>query len=72
MRVGGMKQDVEDLKTVVSYLQNNFGYVVDIVIAHSRGGLVAFNWMCTEPQQVKDVTGFVNVSARYRMVSRSL
>lgn len=65
-RQGGPADDVEDLCAVVDYLKVNFGYVVDMLVGHSRGALVAFRWICTA-EDGKNVSSFVNVAGRYRM-----
>ncbi|KAJ8081034.1 hypothetical protein PM082_017874 [Marasmius tenuissimus] len=65
----GMENDVEDLRTVVAFLSQTYGYHVDLVIAHSRGSLVGFRWMCTLTlaEGERFPSGYVNLSARYRM-----
>jgi len=69
-RQGCFKEDVEDLSVVVGYLRREYGYVIDLVVGHSRGSLVGLRWMCTS-EEGQSVTGFVNVSGRYRMVLSS-
>lgn len=70
-RQGALTDDVVDLSTVVTYLTNGqFGYEVDLLVGHSRGSVVAFHWLCTS-EEGKRVSGFVNVSGRYRMGVRS-
>ncbi|KAH9059976.1 Alpha/Beta hydrolase protein [Lactarius vividus] len=63
---GGFADDVEDVRVVVAYLTQEYGYKIDLVIGHSRGSVVAMRWLCTSDEG-KHVSGFVNVSARYRM-----
>lgn len=65
-RHGSPEGEIVDLSVVVDYLKGNYGYEVDLLVAHSRGALVAFNWLCTS-EYGKNVGGFVNVSGRYRM-----
>ena len=64
--MGAFVDDVADLEAVVAYLTNQFGYVVDLIIGHSRGVVTAFRWMCMA-KEAATVRGFVNVSGRYRM-----
>ena len=64
--MGGFVDDVRDLEAAVAYLTNQFGYVVDIIIGHSRGVVTGFRWMCTA-KEAQTVRGFVNASGRYRM-----
>ncbi|TFK73186.1 alpha/beta-hydrolase [Pluteus cervinus] len=59
-------EDIEDIKTVVAYLKSTYGYVIDLVVAHSRGVLSAFKWICTT-EDGRNISGFVNASGRYRM-----
>ncbi|KAH8822556.1 ectomycorrhiza-regulated esterase [Flagelloscypha sp. PMI_526] len=63
---GGIHEDVEDLEAVVAYLKNSFGYVIDMLVGHSRGSVVALRWMCTAPE-APHISAVVNVSGRYRM-----
>lgn len=67
---GALEEDLEDLVAVVDYLKATYGYVVDLVVGHSRGSLVAFRWLCTS-EEGKLVSGYVNASGRYRMNVRS-
>ena len=64
-----MDNDVEDLRIVVAYLSQTYGYHVDLIIAHSRGSTVGFRWMCTLnlAEGERPPSGYVNLSARYRM-----
>ncbi|KAG6816995.1 hypothetical protein H0H87_000890 [Tephrocybe sp. NHM501043] len=39
-RQGALDEDLVDLKIVVEYLKSTYGYVVDVVVGHSRGSLV--------------------------------
>ncbi|KAI0035215.1 Alpha/Beta hydrolase protein [Vararia minispora EC-137] len=58
--------DVEDLRVVVRHLTSTYGYVVDLLVGHSRGSVVAMLWICNS-EEGKNIGGFVNVSGRYRM-----
>ncbi|KAF8269387.1 ectomycorrhiza-regulated esterase [Lactarius quietus] len=63
---GGLANDVEDVRVVVAYLTQKYGYKIDLLVGHSRGSIVAMRWLCTSDES-KYVGGFVNVSARYKM-----
>ncbi len=65
-RQHGLEDEVADISVVVDYLAKTFGYQVDLIVGHSRGSLVAMRWLCTT-EGGKKVSGFVNVSGRYRM-----
>ncbi|KAJ3747719.1 Alpha/Beta hydrolase protein [Lentinula detonsa] len=63
---GGLADDLEDLRTVVEFLKVHYGYVIDLVVGHSRGSIVSFRWICTS-EEGANISGFVNASGRYRM-----
>jgi len=63
---GRLMDDVVDLETVVAYLKSRFGYKADLVVAHSRGVVVAHYWIC-KTKDGRQVSGMVNASGRYRM-----
>ena len=65
-RVGAILNDVADIDTVVAYLHKEYGYVVDLLVGHSRGVISGMRWMCTS-EEGKKVRAFVNVSGRYRL-----
>ncbi|KAI9450219.1 Alpha/Beta hydrolase protein [Lactarius psammicola] len=69
-RQGGIADDVEDVRVVVAYLTQEYGYKIDLLVGHSRGSIVSMRWLCTSDEG-KHVSGFVNVSARYKMDVRS-
>lgn len=64
--MSGLDEDLQDLEVVVDYLVRNYGYVIDLIVGHSRGSLVSMRWLCTS-EHAKGARGFVNVSGRYRM-----
>lgn len=68
-RVGALMNDVADIELVVAYLSKEYGYVVDLLVGHSRGVISSIRWMCTS-EKAKNVRGFVNVSGRYRLEVR--
>ncbi|KIJ96163.1 hypothetical protein K443DRAFT_134214 [Laccaria amethystina LaAM-08-1] len=63
---GALDEDLADVQVVVDYLKANYGYVIDLVVGHSRGSIVSFRWLCTS-EDGKKVSAFVNASGRYRM-----
>ncbi|KAJ8523255.1 hypothetical protein ONZ45_g286 [Pleurotus djamor] len=63
---GAIHEDIEDIKLVVEHLKTKYGYVIDLVVGHSRGSIAGFHWMCTSPEGLS-VGAFVNASGRYRM-----
>ncbi|KAK0490098.1 Alpha/Beta hydrolase protein [Armillaria luteobubalina] len=65
-RQNRMEEDVLDLRIITDYLKAHFGYQIDLVIGHSRGAVLAVRWLCTS-EDGKKVSGFVIVSATYRM-----
>lgn len=66
----GFGEDLEDLKVVVKYLAETYGYEVDLLVGHSRGSVVALHWLCTTEEGAR-CGGMVNVSGRYRMDVRT-
>ncbi|TCD70522.1 hypothetical protein EIP91_002867 [Steccherinum ochraceum] len=62
----GFKEDIEDIAAVAAHLSSQYGYVIDLVVAHSRAVCSAMKWMCTSVAG-SEVRTFVNVSGRYRM-----
>jgi len=68
---GGLGSDVVDIDVVVKYLKSKYGYVVTMMVSHSRGSVVAMRYLCTYEGDAANVKYFVNVSGRYRMVSKS-
>ncbi|KAI0785253.1 Alpha/Beta hydrolase protein [Abortiporus biennis] len=65
-RAGAFLEDVRDLDVVVEYLKRVYGYKITLLVAHSRGVIASFRWLCTSPD-AKNVKGFVNVAGRYRL-----
>ncbi|KAG7441874.1 ectomycorrhiza-regulated esterase [Guyanagaster necrorhizus] len=65
-RQNSLEQDVLDLHVVTEYLTTYFGYHIDLIVAHSRGTILAVRWLCTT-EEGKNVSGFVNVAGRYRI-----
>lgn len=65
-KMAALHEDVEDIQSVARYMSKVFGYVVDVIVGHSRGSVSAMCWVTTSPDAA-GVRGFVNVSGRYRM-----
>jgi len=65
----GLASDVVDIDVVVKYLKSKFGYVVTMMVSHSRGSMVTMRYLCTF-EDAANVKYLVNVSGRYRMVSK--
>lgn len=68
---GDFNSDIVDLDVVVKHLMSTYGYVVTMIVSHSKGSKVAMRYLCTHGDIAADVKCFVNVAGRYRMV-RSL
>ena len=66
---GALDEDLVDLQAVVDYLKQTYGYVIDLLVGHSRGSIVAFRWLSTT-EDGRKVSAFVNASGRYRMAVR--
>ncbi|KAG6919610.1 hypothetical protein DXG01_003474 [Tephrocybe rancida] len=50
-RQGALEEDLVDLEVVVEYLKSTYGYIVDLVVGHSRGSLVGIRWACTSQDE---------------------
>lgn len=55
-----------DLQAVVDFLKSTYGYVIELVVGHSRGSIVALKWL-SATEDGRKVPAFVNASGRYRM-----
>ena len=66
---GALDEDLVDLQVVVDYLKQTYGYVIELLVGHSRGSIVAFRWISTT-EDGRKVSAFVNASGRYRMAVR--
>lgn len=65
---GKFTNDVDDIDAVVAHLRREYGYVVDMLVGHSRGSVAAMLWLCKHKDgHAKDVKMYVNVSGRFRM-----
>ncbi|KAK0489732.1 ectomycorrhiza-regulated esterase [Armillaria luteobubalina] len=69
-RQNKMEEDVLDLRVITDYLKTHFGYQIDLVISHSCGAVLTVRWICTS-EDGKKVSGFVIVSATYRIKAKS-
>lgn len=64
--MGAFEEDIDDIVAAVAFLNSHFGYVVDLVVGHSRGSVAAMRWVCVT-KEGQGVRAFVNASGRYRM-----
>lgn len=65
---GKIELEVIDLHVVAEYLMKEYGYVIDLLVGHSKGSVVAMLWLCTYPKsETGSVRGYVNISGRYRV-----
>jgi len=55
------------MNVVVKYLESKYGYVVTLIISHSKGAKVTMRYLCTYQEVAAKVRCFVNVAGRYRM-----
>lgn len=60
-----IQRDVDEIRAVVLYLEEKLGYKVDIIIAHSKGGLASWRYLAQYPNPPRY---FVNLSSRYDMM----
>ncbi|KZT73816.1 alpha/beta-hydrolase [Daedalea quercina L-15889] len=68
LRLAGFEDDIIDIHAVVQYLTHEYGYVIDLIVGHSRGSVAGMIWLCRYPkEETGSVRGYVNVSGRYRM-----
>ncbi|KAF8158499.1 ectomycorrhiza-regulated esterase [Crassisporium funariophilum] len=58
--------DLADIQAVVDYLRSTYGYVIELIVAHSRASITSFRWICTT-EDGRKLPAFVNLSARYSM-----
>ena len=56
------------MDVVVKYLKSKYGYVVTMMVSHSRAAIATMRYLCTHEEVAASVRYFVNVSGRYRMV----
>lgn len=63
---GNFDSDVADISVVAKHLQSAFGYVVTMVVSHSKASQSAIKYLCTHEEVATNVNCFVNVSGRYR------
>ncbi len=65
-KIGDLANDLDDIQVVVDYLKINYGYIVKLIVGHSRASIVAFRWL-SKAKDGREVPAFVNISGRYRM-----
>merc|ERR1712093_939166 len=59
-----IQRDVEELKTVIAYLEKTYGYKVGLLVGHSKGALASYQYLCQVPDPPRL---YVNLSGRYDM-----
>ncbi|TFY69559.1 hypothetical protein EVJ58_g350 [Rhodofomes roseus] len=68
LHLAGFEDDIQDLGVVVQYLTREYGYVIDLLVGHSRGSVAGLHWLSRYPkEETSSVRGYVNASGRYRM-----
>ena len=45
--MSAFEEDVEDIQVVVEYLMRELGYIVDLLIGHSKGSVAGMRWLIT-------------------------
>ena len=64
---GDLKSDIVDIDVVVKYLKSKYGYLVTMMVSHSRASMSTMLYLCTHEEAATSVECFVNVSGRYRV-----
>jgi len=64
---GDFNSDIVDIDVVVKYLKSKCGYVVTMIVSHSKASMATMRYLCTYEEGAANVKCFVNVSGRYRM-----
>ncbi|ORY78426.1 Alpha/Beta hydrolase protein [Leucosporidium creatinivorum] len=60
-----LDDDIVDLKVVIAYLEEEWGYRIHLIIAHSRGSMITAYYLSCFPHP--HIPLFVNLSGRYDM-----
>ncbi|CAG8611168.1 5313_t:CDS:10 [Ambispora gerdemannii] len=63
-KYASIKDDLDDLETVLDFLQKEYGYSLYALIGHSKGAMIALLYAATRNHNVPHV---INISARYYM-----
>lgn len=63
-----MGTDVVDMDVVFKHLESKYGYVVSMIVSHSKAAAATMVYLCTHQEVAANVKCFVNVAGRYRMV----
>ena len=56
-----------DIDVVVKYLKSKYGYLVTMMVSHSRASMATMLYLSTHEEDATNVKCFVNVSGRYRV-----
>ncbi|KAJ1647112.1 hypothetical protein IWQ61_010130 [Dispira simplex] len=62
-RYGNIMEELEDLRFVIEYLRNTLKFTVNVIMGHSKGAAVAFQYMA----KYNDVPYLVGVAGRFDM-----
>ncbi|KAJ1968233.1 hypothetical protein IWQ62_001370 [Dispira parvispora] len=62
-RYGNIMEEMEDLRFVIEYLRNTLKFTVKVILGHSKGAAVAFQYMA----KYNDVPYLVDVAGRFDM-----
>ncbi|GAA93436.1 uncharacterized protein L969DRAFT_52393 [Mixia osmundae IAM 14324] len=62
--MSNFEEDLVDLDVIVPYLQKTYGYVVKMVVGHSRGGVVSLRYITKKDPSIPLL---VEISGRIRM-----
>ncbi|CAB5213855.1 uncharacterized protein OCT59_023346 [Rhizophagus irregularis] len=66
LKFSNFQEDVEDIDTVVKYLEKEFGYKLYAAIGHSKGSVAILKYACYVNRNISHV---INISARYNMAA---
>ncbi|PKY42475.1 alpha/beta-hydrolase [Rhizophagus irregularis] len=66
LKFSNFQEDVEDIDTVVKYLEKEFGYKLYAAIGHSKGSVAILKYACYVN---RNITHVINISARYNMAA---
>lgn len=73
--MGNLDNDVRDLATVVRHLHHELGYVVELIVGHSRGSMISWLYLSKEERELQEDGGrgwvprLVVVSGRWVMAN---
>lgn len=63
-----VQDDLEDMRCVIAYLRNTYGYRIELLVGHSRGALDSFSYLSRHGHTPEsEIPYYVSLSARWRM-----